>query len=597
MENIKRDEQKLENTWDLTRLYKTEEDFQKDYDKTLEMIQQYGNYQGHILDSAENLYEVLKLDTEVSRLLEKLATYAYRLHDVDITNPQSQTLRGRVDNLIQKAGTVSSFIVPELLKEDYQKILEYIEEKKELKDYQKVLERIFRKKNHILSEKEEKLLSEFGLLLDAPSKIAGVIRNAEIPIGKIHDEEGQEVQLTNENYVLYVESKDRQVRKEAFETLYKAYSSFKDTFTETIQGEVKKNATLAKLKNYPSSRFASLFQDRVSEDVYENLIQVVHEHLDTVYKYFDLKKQVSGLKDYCLYDTYLNLSEGETKKYSFEEAKKIVLDVVQVFGEEYVSNIQRAFTERWIDIYPNQGKRGGAYSSGSYDTLPYILLNYQGTYNDVSTLIHELGHSMHSLYSNQNNLPQYSSYKIFVAEVASTVNELLLNFYMLEHSQDKEEKKMILSEMMDTFKGTLFRQTMFSEFEEFMHEEVEKDHILTSDMLCQKYYELNELYFGKNVIINDEIRYEWMRIPHFYYNFYVYQYATGLSCACFIVNRIRNKEKGAVEDYLNFLKTGDSLDPIEELKVAGCDITKKEVIESAISMFDSLIEEYKSLDK
>ena len=351
----------------------------------------------------------------------------------------------------------------------------------------------------------------------------------------------------------------------------------------------------SKLRGFKSSKEASLFSNRVNTKVYDNLIKVVHDRMNVVYDYFKLKKEVLKLDDFCLYDAYVNLEKGIDKNYSYEEAKNIVLDVVKVFGKDYQDNIRKAFDNRWIDIYPNKAKRGGAYSSGSYDTVPYILLNFQGKYNDVSTLIHELGHSMHSYYSNKNNPYLYSGYKIFVAEVASTVNEMLLNYYMLEHASSKEEKKAILSEMMDLFKSTIYRQTMFSEFEDFIFSEYEKGNVLTNETLCNKYYELNKEYFGNDVIINDEIKYEWERIPHFYYDFYVYQYATGLSAACYIVNRIRNNEENAVSDYLKFLSTGDSMDPIDELKVAGVDMEDESVINKAIDMFQYIINQYKSL--
>ena len=433
------------------------------------------------------------------------------------------------------------------------------------------------------------------MVLAEPEKIAGIIRNSELQFGTILDSNQQEVKLNNENLTLYLKSPDRRVRKDTFETFYRNYAQYKETLAETLQGHVMALATSAKLRGFSSSKEASLFQNRVNPKVYDNLITAVHEKMDIVYHYFQLKKEVLQLDDFCLYDTYVNLESANDKTYSYEEAKKIVLDVVQVFGEEYQNKIKEAFENRWIDVYPNKAKRGGAYSAGSYDTIPFVLLNYQGAYHDVSTIAHELGHSMHTYYSNQNNPYLYSGYKIFVAEVASTVNEMLFNYYMLEHAKTKEEKKAILSEMMDLFKSTIYRQTMFSEFEAFIFEEYEKGHVLTNELLSNKYYALNQEYFGNDVIINDEIRYEWERIPHFYYDFYVYQYATGLSAACYIVNRIRKKEENAVTDYLNFLKTGDSMDPIEELKVAGVDMLDQKVIEKALDMFQELIDEYRSL--
>lgn len=595
MKEIARSEQALENTWDLTKIYNSEEEFYKDVKVVEKMINEYQNYEGHILDSSKNLYEVLKLDTTISRILEKLGTYSYRLLDEDISNTNSQKLKGKVDLLYSDASSKSSYIVPELLKSDFDKVKKLLDENKDLEEYKINLMRIFSFKEHTLSDKEEKVIAELSNVVNASSRIAGIIRNAELPFKTIKDSKGMEVKLNNENYSIFIKDKDRRVRKEAFFGIYNSYKEFKDTFCETIQTHVLKNAKVSKLKNFSSSKEASFFENYVTEEPYNNLIKTVNDNLPTIYKYFDLKKEVSGLSDYSLYDTYLNLIDDDDKEYSFDEAKKIVLDVVKIFGEDYVNKVKRAFDERWIDIYPNKNKRGGAYSSGCIDTAPYILLNYQGTFRDVSTLIHELGHSMHSLYTWENNLPQYADYKIFVAEVASTVNEMLLNDYMLKHSTSKKEKLSILSEMMDNFKATLYRQTMFSEFEEFMYDEVEKGTVLTSDFLSDKYYELNKKYFGNNIIVNDEIRYEWMRIPHFYYDFYVYQYATGISCACYIVNRILSKEENAVQDYLRFLSCGNTLDPIESLKIAGVDITKTEVIQSAIDTFDSLIDEYRSL--
>ena len=524
-----------------------------------------------------------------------MANYAYRKYDEDLSNVDSQKLVGNFDKLYTEYSQNGSFIVPEILKGDYSLIEKYINEEEGLKEYELLLKRIFRNKPHVLSEKEENILSSMQLIAGEPEKIAGIIRNSELQFQTIKDENGNEVKLTNENFMIYLKSRDRRVRKDAFEALYSSYNKYKETLAETLQGHVMVLSNSSKLRGFSSSKEASLFSNRVNTKVYDNLIKVVHDRMNVVYDYFKLKKEALKLDDFCLYDTYVNLEEGIDKKYTYEEAKKIVLDVVKVFGEDYQKTVQSAFDNRWIDIYPNKAKRGGAYSSGSYDTLPYILLNFQGEYNDVSTLIHEMGHSMHSYYSNQNNPYLYSGYKIFVAEVASTVNEMLLNYYMLEHASDNKEKRAILSDMMDLFKSTIYRQTMFSEFEDFIFNEFENGNVLTNELLSNKYYELNKLYFSDDVIINDDIKYEWERIPHFYYDFYVYQYATGLSAACYIVKRILNHEENAVSDYLKFLSTGDSMDPIEELKVAGVDMEDEKVINGAIDMFQEIINEYRSL--
>lgn len=590
-----RSEQKIENTWDLSKIYASISDYEKDYDVVKKLMANISKYQTHILDSSKSLLELLDLDQKTERIIGKMANYAYRKYDEDLSNVDSQKLVGNFDKLYTEYSQNGSFIVPEILKGDYSLIEKYINEEEGLKEYELLLKRIFRNKPHVLSEKEENILSSMQLIAGEPEKIAGIIRNSELQFQTIKDENGNEVKLTNENFMIYLKSRDRRVRKDAFEALYSSYNKYKETLAETLQGHVMVLSNSSKLRGFSSSKEASLFSNRVNTKVYDNLIKVVHDRMNVVYDYFKLKKEALKLDDFCLYDTYVNLEEGIDKKYTYEEAKKIVLDVVKVFGEDYQKTVQSAFDNRWIDIYPNKAKRGGAYSSGSYDTLPYILLNFQGEYNDVSTLIHEMGHSMHSYYSNQNNPYLYSSYKIFVAEVASTVNEMLLNYYMLEHASDNKEKRTILSDMMDLFKSTIYRQTMFSEFEDFIFNEFENGNVLTNELLSNKYYELNKLYFGDGVIINDDIKYEWERIPHFYYDFYVYQYATGLSATCYIVKRILNHEENAVSDYLKFLSTGDSMDPIEELKVAGVDMEDEKVINGAIDMFQEIINEYRSL--
>lgn len=592
---ILRNEQEEKNTWDLEKIYSSINDYQNDFNEVKKLISSIKEYKNHILDSSKSLLETLELDTKIERTISKLATYAYRKYDEDLSNTKNQELLGTFDKLYSEYNQNGSFIVPEILKGDYSLIQQYIEEEPKLKEYELLLKRTFRNKSHILSEQEEKILSSMQLILSEPEKIAGIVRNSELQFGTILDEKGQEVKLNNENCMIYLRSKDRRVRKNTFETLYNSYSKYKETLAETLQGHVMVLANSAQLRGFQSSKEASLFRNRVDVKVYDNLIKVVHDRMNVVYDYFKLKKEVLKLDDFCLYDTYVNLEDSYNQTYSFEDAKNIVLDVIKVFGEDYKKIVESAFEDRWIDIYPNKAKRGGAYSSGSYDTLPYILLNFQGHYHDVSTLIHELGHSMHTYYSNLNNPYLYSGYKIFVAEVASTVNEMLLNYYMLDKANSNEEKKSIISEMMDLFKSTIYRQTMFSEFEDFIFNEYENGTVLTNELLSNKYYELNKEYFGEDVIINDEIRYEWERIPHFYYDFYVYQYATGLAAACYIVNRIRNKEENAVEDYLKFLSTGDSMDPIEELKVAGVDMLDEKVVNGAIDMFQELINKYRSL--
>lgn len=592
---ILRSEQKKESTWDLEAVYKNEKDYQKDYDTVTSLIEELASFQGNLLKDSTHLIEFLEKSEQAERLICKLGTYALRKYDEDISNVDSQVLSGKFNQLEASYSEKTAFFTPELLEADFNVIEKMIEENPKLEEYRLLFERIFRNQPYTLSKNEEKLLSSLQVALSSSQQIAGIIRNSELQFGTILDEENEEVKLSNENFSIYNKSGDRRVRKDAFMTMYHSYEKYKETLAETLKGHIAAVSTVNRMRGFSNSKEARLFYTRVSPKVYDNLIKTVHKKMDIMYRYIDLKKKRLNIKDFSLYDTYVNLEPGFDKKYTFEEAKRIVLDVVKVFGEDYVSTIQRAFDERWIDIYPNKGKRSGAYSAGSYDTAPYVLLNFQGNYHDVSTVAHELGHSMHTYYSTKFNSYNYSNYKIFVAEVASTVNEMLLNYYMLDHLEDKKEKRVILSEMMDLFKSTIYRQTMFSEFEEFAFDTYEKTGVLTNQILCDKYYELNKEYFGPNIIINDEIRYEWERVPHFYYNFYVYQYATGLSAACYIVNRIRNKEEHAVEDYLNFLKTGDSMDPVEELQVAGVNMLDSKVIEQALDMFNELMNEYESL--
>lgn len=589
-----RDEIETKYTWDLTLIYKTDAYFEKDYEKVSKEINDITKYQGILVKSASNLLGYLKLSNELERKLYKLYYYANLKNDQDTTNTKYQAMLGKVKNLLTKFEELDAYAEPELMSIDYSIIEKYYEEEKELKEYEFVLSNLFRFKKHILSKEIEEILSSLSNSLNNSSETYELLTDSDMKFGYILDENNEEVELTESNYSVFLHSKDRRVRKEAFNKILTTYGEYKNTISSTFAGNVDTLTTLAKLKKYDSSLEAALFGDNVDKEVYNNLIKTVKDNLNVLYKYFKLKKDFLKLDEFHLYDQYVDLVEENTKKYTFLEAKDLVIEALSVLGEDYIKNLNKAFDERWIDVYNNKGKRGGAYSSGFYDTKPYVLLNYEGTINDVSTLAHELGHSMHTYYSCLNNPYQYSSYKIFVAEVASTVNELLLNFHLLNKGS-KEDKKYILSNLMNLFKATIYRQTMFAEFERDMHNLKEQGGVLTNEVLCDNYYKLNLDYFGPDVVIDDEIKYEWERIPHFYYNFYVYKYAIGLSCACYIVDNILNKKENALDNYLKFLSSGGSDYPINELKIAGIDVTKKDVIESAIKMFDSFIEQFKEL--
>ena len=591
----KRSEISNEYKWDLTLIYKSDEDWYENFEEVSKIISKIKDYKGKIVEKADNLLGYIELSLEIERKVYKLYYYAHLKNDQDTTDTTYQVMKGKIDELMSLYDEYNSFANPEMMTVDYDKIKEFYEEQPKLKDYEFLLEDIYRYKKHILSNELEEALSSISNVLNSPSSIYDSLVDSDMKYGFIKDEEGNEVELTESNYRLFLQSQNRDVRKQAFEQLLNTYGSFKNTITNTFSNNVDMLIKISKLKNFDSSLEASLFQENIDKDVYNNLIETVSNNLDVLYKYFDLKKELLNLDEFHLYDQYVELVSSCSKKYTFEEAKDIVIESLSVLGSDYINNLTKAFDEKWIDVYNNVGKRGGAYSSGFYDTKPYILLNYEGTINDVSTLAHELGHSMHTYYSCLNNPYHYSSYRIFVAEVASTVNELLLNLHLLNKTEDKEEKKYILNNLMDLFKATIYRQTMFAEFEKNAHAKKENGEVLTYDNLCNDYYELNKKYFGNNVVVDECIKYEWERIPHFYYNFYVYKYAIGLSCACYIVDNILNGEENMVDNYLNFLKSGGSDYPINELKIAKIDVTKKEVVESAIKMFDKLIDDFKQL--
>lgn len=576
-------------TWDLDVIYGSNEELDKDYNKVKKIIKEISKYEYNMMDNSDNFYNTIKLSFEIERIIDKLYSYTSLSFDLDTSNNECQELCEKVGNLHSDYVKVSYFIVPSILKCDKELIDKYYKEEPRLKEYEVSIKNIYRYKDHTLSDKEEKILSSIGKMMGNSYDTYELFKDCDMSFGDINDEEGKKIELTNSNYSLYIESKNRNVRKGAFDTLYKEYKKYSNTFASLLSTNMKELSTVAKVSNYSGAIERSLYADEVNVDVYNNLIDSVHSNINYIYDYYKLKKKILGLDELHLYDIYVPIVSDYNKEYSYEEAKKIILEVLSVFGEEYINKVKEAFDSRWIDVYPTKNKRTGGYSGGSYDTYPYILLNYQDKYNDMSTLIHEIGHSMHSYYSRNYNSYQYSDYRIFVAEVASTVNELLLSKYMLEHSESKEEKLSILNNLMELYRATIYRQTMFAEFEKKISSMIDNDDALTSDKLSNIYYELNKFYFGDEVVVDDEIRYEWERIPHFYYNFYVYKYATGLSAATVIVNDILSGKIGAVDNYIEFLKCGSRLSPVESLKVAGVDLTDKNVIGSALEEFKNVI--------
>ena len=584
---------KEEDTWDLTLIFKSDKDFYDELKKVEDNLSVITKYQGHILDNSNNLLSFLKQSDLDERKLYKLYYYAHLKLDQDTTNTTYQEMEGKISNLLQQYSILTSFVMPELMQGDYNKVLEYIKENKELEVYRFNLESLYRYQAHSLNHDEEKIISMLSKSLSTAENTFESLTDADISFPDIIVD-GKHLELTESNYSNYLDDPNRDIRKQAFNNLLGTYGNFKNTIASTFSGNVELLTSMAKIKKFNSSLEASLYPDNIDVSVYNNLIDTINKHMDVLYKYYDLKKECLGVSELHLYDIYRTMVADFNKKYTFLEAKETVIDALSILGDDYITNLKKAFDERWIDKYNNKGKRGGAYSSGFYDTKPYLLLNFEGKYNDVTTLAHELGHSMHTYYSCSNQPYNLSSYNIFVAEVASTVNELILVRYLLKKTEDKNEKLFLLNKLMELYKATIYRQVMFAEFERDMHHDLESGEILTNEYLSSKYLDIVKRYFGPNVVIDENIKNEWMRIPHFYYNFYVYKYAIGLSCATKIVNDI---ESGKKEDYLNFLKTGGSMYPSEELKVANVDINDPTLYTEAIKTFEGYIEEYKKIMK
>ena len=579
--------------WDLTPIFSSEDDFNNLYKDVESKIEKFKSHEKIMGNNAESFYNAINDYYKISRDLDKLQVYTDLLSDIDTSNNNNQALKLKVINLLDKWNKATFFITPTILKKDYKEIENFYEEKPKLKEYETIIKREFRYKEHILSDIEEKLLSSMTKMFNKNYETYELLKDSDITFGNITDENNKEVELTCSNYSIYIESNNRRVRKEAFATLYSTYKQFINTFASTLSGNINENVTIAKIKKFPSTLNWCLYADELDETIYNNLINTVSDNMNTLYKYYALKKDLLNLEELHLYDIYTPIVKNFDKKYPYEEAKEIVLKALSVLGDDYIEVLKNGLDNNWVDVYPTKAKRTGGYSGGCYDTAPYILLNYFDKYNDLSTLAHEAGHSMHSYYTRSNNSYQYGNYSIFVAEVASTVNEILLSKYLLKTSNSKEEKLFILDNLMSLFKATIYRQTMFAEFEQKIYFDAENDIPLTADYLSSVYYELNKKYFGDDVVIDDDIKYEWARIPH--YNFYVYKYATGLSAACHIANDILSGKEHAVDNYKEFLKCGSKKSPIESLKLAGVDLSKKEVVESAISMFNDTIDEFINL--
>ena len=594
---MNRNEIAVQDTWDLTPVYENTAAWEAALAEASEKIRTLPRLIAAMTASAQALYAAVRTVSDTGLLAERLYTYAHLRYSTDTTDNEARTIMGRAQNLLTEYGEAAAPFDTMLLTLEEAQLAAFFRELPALEEeYGILLRNTFRYKPHTLSGAEEQLLAAYQKVTGTAEDTYETFTSSDMKFGSIRDAQGNEVELTDTNYAMYLRSPDREVRKAAFTTLYAGYRQFSNTFASLYAGQVEAEKVSAKVRHYGSALEKALFPDHMTPEIYQNMVNAVSGHLDVLFRYYRLKKKVLGLDEMHLYDTYVPMNAGAVdRKYTYPEAVEEVLNAVSVFGQEYVDILRQGYADRWVDIYPNAGKVGGAFSGGCASTAPYILLNFQGLDDDVSTLAHESGHSMHSWFTRHNNLPQYADYSIFVAEVPSTVNELLLAFYRLEHTDDKAEKLTILGNLLDLYKATIYRQIMFAEFEQQTHARAEAGEILTAELLCDLYYKLNEKYFGDTVVLDKEIACEWMRVPHFYYNFYVYKYAVGLSAASHIVSRIRAGEPGALESYFAFLKLGHTKNPIESLKVAGVDMTRTDVFDSAVAMFAGLIDEFEKL--
>lgn len=582
---------------DLKDLFKNDEEFLKEVDYLDKKLENFEKFQGHLLDDDKTLLEFLKLDDEISAKLEVCYVYAHLNNDFDLSEKRSNEFFGKAVKLYNKYSTNISYVIPELLQNDYKIIEKFINENKELKQYERMLKNIFKEKSHFLSKEEERVLSVIKDSFRTPENAHSKLLDADLTFENIKDENGKKVELTSSNLAKYLESKNRNVRKNAFKKFYKSYINIRNTTTELLASEVKNNNNIAKLRKYDSALNASLEGNDVNPKIYGSLINHIHNNLKKTYKYWDLRKEILGVSKLHIYDTYVPMVDANDKEYSFEEAKELVLNALSILGTDYTKVLNEAFDNNWIDVFPTKNKRSGGYCTAVYNSHPYVFLNFDNRYGEVSTVAHELGHAMHSYYSIKNNNYVDYSYSIFVAEVASQVNEIILSDYMIKNSKDKKEKLFILDELLKRFKASVIRQAMFAEFEKEIHEQEQNGVVLTSEYLNDLYYKLNKLYFGPSVEIDKEIAFEWERIPHFFYNFYVYQYSTGYIAALKIAKDIINKKENALENYLKFLSLGCTMDPVSELKVAGVDLTKDEVYNEAFDEFEKEIEEFEKIYK
>ena len=581
-------------TWDLSTIFPTDETFEAELAQVSEEVKKAASLAGHLLDSADSLLTTTEVQLDLMRRIEKLYSYAHMKNDQDTRVAKYQEYQAKGMTLYSDFGQSFAFYEPEFMAITEEQYQAFLAEQPALQQYQHYFDKLLKKKAHILTQREEELLAGAGEIFGAAGETFAILDNADIVFPMVHDEDGNEVQLSHGNYITLVESKNREVRKEAYEALYSVYEQYQHTYAKTLQTNVKVHNYNAKVRKFSSAREASLSADFIPESVYDSLVSAVNKHLPLLQRYIALRAKILGISDLKMYDMYTPLSETDYK-FTYEEALAKSEEVLAILGEDYLSRVKTAFSERWIDVHENQGKRSGAYSGGSYDTNAFMLLNWQDTLDNLFTLVHETGHSMHSSYTRETQPYVYGDYSIFLAEIASTTNENILTEKLLEEVEDDATRFAILNHFLDGFRGTVFRQTQFAEFEHAIHKADQEGQVLTSEFLNELYADLNEKYYGLKKEDNPQIQYEWARIPHFYYDYYVFQYSTGFSAASALAEKIVHGSQEDKDKYLDYLKAGNSDYPLNVIKKAGVDMEKEDYLNAAFAVFERRLDEFEAL--
>ena len=593
---LQRNEIDEKDTWDLSTIFETDQKWEEELALLTEDTKQAASLEGHLLDSAESLLDITERYLELSRRLEKLYVYAHMKNDQDTRVAKYQEYYAKAMALYSQLDQVFSFYEPEFMAITEEQYQNFLAEEPKLQPYKHFFDKLLQNKDHVLSQREEELLAGAGEIFGAASETFAILDNADIVFPFVKDEDGNEVQLSHGVYMRLVESKNREVRRGAYEALYSTYEQYQHTYAKTLQTNVKVQNYRAKVRNYKSAREAALAANFVPESVYDNLVSAVRKHLPLLHRYLALRSKILGIPDLKMYDVYTPLSSVEYS-FTYEEALKKAEDALAVLGEDYLSRVKRAFSERWIDVYENQGKRSGAYSGGSYDTNAFMLLNWQDNLDNLFTLVHETGHSMHSSYTRETQPYVYGDYSIFLAEIASTTNENILTEKLLQEVQDDATRFAILNNFLDGFRGTVFRQTQFAEFEHAIHQADQNGEVLTSEFLNNLYADLNQEYYGLSKEDNPQIQYEWARIPHFYYNYYVYQYSTGFAAASALAEKIVHGSQDDRDRYIDYLKAGKSDYPLNIMRKAGVDMEKEDYLNDAFAVFERRLDEFEALVK